>query len=198
MEVAFNVAWGPISQIAVPLLDLKSAVELAVGAHGWWKARQRSVSLLEMVLSGGGALVPSFAFNLRRYVAACQTAEFRGIAWFDGRLESLRLPNASTAIKGDAGLLCLRALTTVLLALYDVESTCVVLSHIIPNCLVNYDLEDDCIRVDGPFISSVRNFTSAVNAEEQCSTLRKNLHGSLNEEYNKLFSAPACDFSSSR
>lgn len=43
MELAFNAAWGPLSQIAVPLFDVKSAVQLAVGAYGWWKARERSM-----------------------------------------------------------------------------------------------------------------------------------------------------------
>jgi len=54
MELAFNAAWGPLTQIAVPLINVKSAVQLAVGAYGWWKARERTLSLLEMIKSEEG------------------------------------------------------------------------------------------------------------------------------------------------
>ena len=94
MELAFNVAWGPISQVALPLLDVKAAVELAMGAYGWWKARERSLSLVEMIQVGGGQLSPSINFNIHRYIAARHNTHVRGIAWFDGRLESLPLPRA--------------------------------------------------------------------------------------------------------
>jgi hypothetical protein len=46
MEVAFNVAWGPLTQVAIPLIDVKGVVELALGVYGWWKARERSMSLI--------------------------------------------------------------------------------------------------------------------------------------------------------
>jgi hypothetical protein len=62
MEVAFNVAWGPISQIAVPFFDIRSAVQLAVGAYGWWTARERTLSLSEIVQAGGGRIAPSLSF----------------------------------------------------------------------------------------------------------------------------------------
>jgi hypothetical protein len=75
MEVAFNVAWGPLSQIAVPLIDIKSTVELAVGAYGWWKARERSMSLIETISANGGRLAPSLSFVLPRYLVACQHSE---------------------------------------------------------------------------------------------------------------------------
>jgi hypothetical protein len=188
MEVAFNVAWGPLSQIAVPLIDIKSTVELAVGAYGWWKARERSWSLIETISANGGQLAPSLSFVLPRYLAACERSEFRGIAWFDGRLESVCLPKASTSAKGDAGLLCLRAVTIALLALYDVEATSAVLVHIIPRYLTNYNLQDGNIEVDGPFIACVRHFVKSIGAEEQCSTLRQNLHGRVDEKYHKMFS----------
>ena len=187
MEVAFNVAWGPLSQIAIPLIDVNAAIQLAVGAYGWWKARERSVSLIELVNGNGGRLSASLSFNMSRYLMACQSSEFRGIAWFDGRLESVPVPNASTAKFGDAGMVCLRAITTALLALYNIDSTTAVLAHIIPHCLINYDLEHDPIVLDGPFLTTVRQLVSGIAAEEYCNAMRKRIQERVDEEYHKLF-----------
>ena len=190
MEVAFNVAWGPLSQIAIPLIDVNAAIQLAVGAYGWWKARERSVSLIELVNGNGGRLSASLSFNISQYLMACQSSEFRGIAWFDGRLESVPVPNASTAKFGDAGMICLRAITTALLTFYNIDSTTAVLAHIIPHCLINYDLERDPVVVDGPFLTTVRQFVSGIAAEEHCNTVRKRIQERVDVEYRKLFSTP--------
>jgi hypothetical protein len=186
MELAFNVAWGPLSQIAVPLIDVNSAVQLAVGAHGWWKARQRSVSLMEMIHANGGHLAPSSSFNTQRYRDVRHASEFRGIAWYDGRLESVPLPNASTGTFGDPGLLCLRAITTALLTLCKEESTVAVLAYVIPHCLLNYDLEGEPLAADGPFLTALTQFVSSIAAEENCSTMKKTLHLHVDELLDRM------------
>lgn len=61
--------------------------QLAVGAYGW---RERAVSLMQMIQAGGGQLVPSFS-------AARQSGKVTGIKWFNGKLESILLPQTSTA-----------------------------------------------------------------------------------------------------
>lgn len=189
MEVSFNVAWGPLSQIAVPLIDDNSAIQLAVGAYGWWKAKERSMSLVEMINANGGHLAPSISFNLSHYLSVRQRFQFHGIVWFDGRLESIPLPNASTGKLGDPGLMCLRAVTTALLALYNVDCTTAVLAHLIPHCLINYNLEDnDRVVANGPFLDCVRQFATSVANEEHCDALRKELHRCVDEAYKKLFS----------
>src|SRR5271156_139733 len=199
MELSFNVAWGPISQIAVPFLDVSSAVQLAVGAYGWWKARERTMSLAEMVRANGGLLAPSTTFNFFRYLSVRESGELRGIAWFDGRLESVPVPKASTGKSGDAGLSCLRAITTTLLVLFYVDSVTVVLAHIIPRRLINYDLEHEPVDASGPFLTSIRQFVEGVAAEENCDIVRRTLLGQFNEEYKNLFpgslgSVPLEDF----
>jgi hypothetical protein len=155
MELSFNVPWGPLSQIAIPLVDVNGAVQLAIGAYGWWKARERSLSLIETIATCG-QLSPSTNFNELRYDAARRTTEVRGIAWYDGRLESLPCPGASTGTMGDKGLICLRAITTALLAIYDVNATTAILAHIIPKHLINYDFGDRVLFIDGPVLSSIR------------------------------------------
>ena len=187
MELAFNVAWGPISQIAVPFIDVSSAVQLAVGAYGWWKARERTMSLAEMVCANGGRLAPSTTFNFSRYLSIRESDQLRGIAWFDGRLESVPVPKASTGQSGDAGLSCLRAITTALLVLYDVDSVTVVLAHIIPRRLINYDLEHEPVNASGPFLTTIRQFVAGVAAEEKCNIAKRTLLGKIDEGYKTLF-----------
>jgi hypothetical protein len=188
MELAFNVAWGPISQIAVPLLDVKTAVQLAAGAYGWWKARERSITLLDLVQAVGGQLAPCSAFNIFRYQTVRRTNEVRGIVWHDGRLEAVPLPRASTGNWGDLGLICLRAVTTALLALYNVDATTAVLTQIIPKRLINYDVEDMTLVPDGPFVACVRQFVDSVAAEEEVNTLRTDLWRRLDITLDEILS----------
>jgi hypothetical protein len=188
MELSFNVAWGPISQVAIPLLDVKTAVQLAVGAYGWWKARERSITLVDMVRAIGGQLAPCTTFSLSRYQSARRATEVRGIVWYDGRLESVPLPRASTGNWGDLGLICLRAVTAALLALYSVDATTGVLSHIIPKRLINYDVEDTTLEEDGPFRACVRQFVESVAAEEEANTLRTDLWRRLDVAMDEMLS----------
>lgn len=75
MEIQFGVNWGPLNGITVPFLDLKSAVELAVGAYGWWKARERSQSLVQVLSSAGCELSPCSTFDMHQYISRCALVE---------------------------------------------------------------------------------------------------------------------------
>ena len=189
MEVAFNVAWGPISQVATPLLDIKTAVELAMGAYGWWKARERSLSLVDMIRGAGGQLSScKHCFNVSRYRRARPNSEMRATAWYDGRLEAFSLPHASTATFGDDGVMYLRALTTALLALYNLESTSAILTRIIPEFLIAYESPNSRLVADGPFIHCIRQFVKSVASEEQSDTIRTRLWSQVDEQYNNMLS----------
>lgn len=65
----FKADRGPLSQINAPYLDIKSVVQLAVGAYGWWKARERVQSLAQVLDSAGFELAPCGTFNARVYTA---------------------------------------------------------------------------------------------------------------------------------
>jgi hypothetical protein len=68
MELGFSVSRaGPLSQISVQLLTLDTAVHLATGAYGWWKARERSASFADLIAIDGGHLVSTSSFNLVQY-----------------------------------------------------------------------------------------------------------------------------------
>ena len=80
----------------------------------------------------------------------------QGIAYSNGELELLTLPKASTALDGDSGLICLRALVTAVLCLFDVAATTAILAQVIPDNLIHYELDDQPLNVEGPLLSSLR------------------------------------------
>lgn len=131
---------------------------------------------------------------MARYLVACRACRFRGIAWLDGRLEAVPLPNASTANLGDAGVTCLRAIVTALLALYDIASTTEVLAYVILCLLIKHDLDGEHHEAAGPFLQSVRQYVKGVADEELCSTMRKQLHNCVDEEYRPLMSEKKFSF----
>lgn len=89
---------------------------------------------------------------------------------------------------GDGGFICLRAITTALLAIYDINNTSAVLGRIIPESLINYDLGDGRIIADCPFSSSIWQFLAAVSMEEQTNILRKDLWRRVDEEFKRMLS----------
>src|SRR5436305_10481905 len=104
MDLGFNVNRGPLSQINLSIMSFDMAVHLATGAYGWWKARSRSETLSEVLASKYGQLSASTRFNHATYVSARSRQHIRGVAFNEGRLESLDLPKASTAMDGDIGM----------------------------------------------------------------------------------------------
>lgn len=64
-----------------------------------------------------GRLAPSTSLDMAHYLKLREANEFRGISWFDGRLESVALPRASTGSMGKAGHVYLRAITLLLISI---------------------------------------------------------------------------------
>jgi hypothetical protein len=75
MALQFAVNKGPLSQIVVPLFDLKSAAQLAVGVYGWWKARERVASLAQVLETANCELSPTSTFDLQVYKNRCAPKE---------------------------------------------------------------------------------------------------------------------------
>jgi hypothetical protein len=71
MELGFNVRnAGPLSQVSFHIISLDTAVYLATGAYGWWKARERSKSLIKLLEFGTGKLISPSSFNLPQYASS--------------------------------------------------------------------------------------------------------------------------------
>ena len=116
--------------------------------------------------------------NKERNVNACRRgceSVVQGAAVLDGRLASFPLPRASTAIEGDAGQICLRALVVSLLCFYATDTVTNVLAEVVPQALVHYEQEGDILTIEGPVLAAFRQYVVAVAAEEDSNRLRQQL-----------------------
>lgn len=176
MELGFSVAAGPLSQISVSLFSVELAVQLATGAYGWWKLRDRAQSLSLLVESKGSQISATSTFNLLRYVDRRKDGLIRGVARNpDGILSCITLPNASTASSGDAGLACLRAVVCALLCFYNASTVLDILVGVLPGTLYNSHQEDGNQAIEGPLLSSLRDYVKAAAVEEDSDDLRQKL-----------------------
>ena len=76
MELAFNVGWSPISQIALLLIDVHSIVQPSLGAHSWWKARERCMSLVGLIQSAEGRVA-----HVTRLTCSSISLRVKGQMW---------------------------------------------------------------------------------------------------------------------
>src|SRR5271154_1279654 len=173
MELAFNVNAGPLSQIGVQIVTLDAAVQLAIGAYGWYKARERSHSLSQLLSARGGNLISTSSFNKDVYNRNRQhQGQVLGVVVQNGAVVSTELPKASTAINEHAGQACLRALTTGILCFYSVDATTSILSELIPFALLQLEQEDAVVKMEGPLFNGLKQFVSAIAVEEDSNTYR--------------------------
>ncbi|KAJ7656627.1 hypothetical protein B0H17DRAFT_1098301 [Mycena rosella] len=172
MELGFSVKRGPLTQISLPILGLDTAVHLAVGAYGWWKARERHMSLAHQLETNGAYLTTVTSFNRTTYLSAHEgTAVRRAAMVQQGALSSVQLPNASTA-KDDVAM-CIRALVTALFCFFTEEGVTEIVSNVMPDFLLRYDLEDVKIPIDGPLRAALRQYIVTVQTEEDSDSLRQ-------------------------
>jgi hypothetical protein len=193
MELAFTIPGaGPLSQIGVHILSFDTAVHLATGAIGWWKSRNRYISLTESISASKTSLVCTSAFNAATYKERRrQTGLVRGLAVQRSGLCAIPGSVQQTAISSDPGMDCLRALTTGLLCLYNVHNTTRVLADIIPFGMLQPDQEDETPAFEGPLLSSLRDWVTSVAAEEDCNTFRRHLSELVSSAQNGLISTRA-------
>ncbi|KAL8722210.1 MAG: hypothetical protein Q9225_001255 [Loekoesia sp. 1 TL-2023] len=174
MSIAFTVNAGPLTQIGLELASLPTAYALATGAYGWFKARERSKSLQELLSVSGGQLVSTSSFNLRSYrdIRTDHTS-MQGVVVQDRKVQRTSLPKGSTAIPEHPGTACLRALTTGLLVLHKTEAVVEILQDLIPYGLVQLNQEDTHLEIDRALLTSLKQWVSAVALEEDSDLFRK-------------------------
>ena len=172
-SIAFSVNAGPLSQIGLELAALPTAYQLATGAYGWYKARERSKSLQELLVLSGGELVSTSSFNLNRYTLVRNDhTSLQGVVVQEYRVQRTSLPKGSTAIPGHPGIACLRALTTALLCIYKLEAVVEVLQDLIPFALVQLHQEDVSLTFEDALLSSLNQWVNAVALEEDSDMFR--------------------------
>lgn len=173
MSIAFAVNAGPLAQVGLEIASLPAAYQLATGAYGWFKARERSKSLQELLSVSGGQLVSTSSFNLTLYkdIRTDHTA-MQGVVVQDQKVQRTTLPKGSTAIPDHPGAACLRALTTGLLCLYETEAIVEILQDLIPYALVQLNQDDTSLEIEGALLASLRQWVSAVTLEEDSDIFR--------------------------
>lgn len=183
MELGFSVAAGPLSQISVSLFSVELAVQLATGAYGWWKVRDRTQSLARLVGSKGAQISATSTFNLLRYVDRRQDSLLRGVARNpDGILSCVTLPNASTASAGDAGMVCMRAVVCALLCFYSTPTVLEILISALPGTLYTSNQEGGNENIEGPLLSALRDYIKAAAIEEDNDGLRQRLQDTVDSK----------------
>ena len=173
MSLSFNANYGPLAQIGLEITSLPTAVQLATGAYGWYKAKERTKSLQQMLSISGGQLVTTSSFNYKYYKAVRQDhTAMQGVVVQDHRVQRTTLPKGSSAVPQDPGAACLRAVTAGLLCLLDVEAVVEILQDVIPHSLVQLNQEGHLLEIEGALLTSLKQQVSAVALEEDSDMFR--------------------------
>ena len=176
MNVAFRARCGPLEQVGLQIIGLDQAIQLATGAYGWYKAKERTQSLTQLLSTKGASLVSTSSFDKRVYVEyRSQRGQLLGVVIQNSSVASTTLPIASTAIPDDPGHACLRALTTGLLCFFKTDATVSILAELIPHALLQLEQEDTTINIEGPLLTGLRQYVIAIAAEEDSNTVRTEL-----------------------
>ena len=187
MDVTFNVPnAGPLTAVSLHLLSFRTAVHLATGAYGWWKAKERTRSLSECLAANKAALVGTTSFNSLQYKETRRQGFIQGLVVEEGRLRNVQGHIETTAVLDDFGKDCLRAITTGLLCFYGVASTVTILSDTVPFGLVQTEQDDGNLDFSGSNLTSLAEFVTAVATEEDCNTFRRHLLQQASDYQNAL------------
>ena len=187
MSIAVNLKGGPFSQVGLEIVSLATAYQLATGLYGWYKARERSQSLTDLLSVSGGELVSTSSFNVSLYRRTrSQHSMVHGVVVQDRKVQRTELPKASTAIPDHPGTACLRALTAGLLCMFAHDTTVEILQDLIPFALVQLHQDDTTIEFEAALLASLRHWVSAVMAEEDSDIFRDHMQQEINLKQSKL------------
>lgn len=176
MDISFNIPRaGPLSQISAHIVSLDTAIWLATGAVGWWKAKERSMSLTKTLAARKMSLVSTTSFNYAEYRKVRDHGPITGLSARLGTLRQLENGAESTAVTDNASIDCLRALATGLLCFYSEQLTSIILTDIIPHGLLHSEQEGNYFEFDGPSFASLSEWIRAVAEEEDYNNFRQRL-----------------------
>jgi len=192
MSLSFSVNnAGPLSQVGIEIFSIQTAVELAIGAYGWFKATERSKSLEQILSVSGGELVCTSSFNYNFYRdLRTQQGMMQGVVVQNRAMLRTPLPKASTAIPDHAGMACLRALTAGILCFSNPDTAIVMLQDLIPYALVQLHQDDTVLEIEGPLLTSLKQWVSIVASEEDSNNFRDYLLREAAVQESRLTGAP--------
>lgn len=163
LEGASELASGKPLTLTRRLME--AICQLTIGRYGWYKVPERSKAL-SVMLSGRAQLKAPTSFRPDWYKNFREQHKGTRGVFARGWVTAVNLPNGSTEISSDPAWSCLRALTLCLSCFCNENGTVAVLEKLIPDCLLHYDMEDDKVVFEGPFLMSLREWVAAVLSEE--------------------------------
>ncbi|RYP56084.1 hypothetical protein DL771_012147 [Monosporascus sp. 5C6A] len=179
VSVVVNVNGTPLEQASVKEVSVsvvKTAIQLATGAYGWFKATERSQSLTQILSADGAELKSTSSFNLKRYVECREEHNaMQGVIIEGGATKAISMPKASTAVSATPGMSCLRAITACLLCLCSKDSIIAILGQLIPFGLVQHTMDDGKLQFEGPLLASLKQWVTTVALEEESNKFKDHL-----------------------
>jgi len=187
LSLGFTVNSGPLSQVNIDVISLRTAVQLATGVYGWFKGIERSQSLTQLLSASGAHLVTTTSFALEHYVGLREEHDaMRGVVIEKGGMRAVEMPKASTAISPISGVTCLRALTSCLLCLCTTEAATAMLQRLIPYALLQYEVEEETLEFEGPLLIGLKQWVSAVAVEEESNKFKEYLLRNVDQSLQQL------------
>ncbi|KAI9720424.1 MAG: hypothetical protein M1812_002930 [Candelaria pacifica] len=193
MELAVAISKGPFNQIAFPLISLDSAIQLAIGAAGWYKGRERALSLQQTFHARQASLVPADTFIRERYrrLRDGYGGVYGAVVGPSRKLLNIPLPGASTAVTEDPGLDCLRALIVGLSCFVDEQQTISLLKESLPQYMLHYNQDDpdQPQALEGACLAATIQFVIAVRHEDGVDRLKEHLHAAVSRGLERVTNA---------
>ncbi|KAK3983800.1 hypothetical protein QBC44DRAFT_391434 [Cladorrhinum sp. PSN332] len=190
LSVTLNVNGTPLESANINGLSigaLKTALQLATGASGWFKAAERSQSLTQVLSSAGMQLKSASSFHLRRYQQLREDYDaMQGVVVENGVSTTFPLPKASTGVSDIPGMSCLRAVTVCLACICNEDSAASILKELVPFGLLDHDMKDGELDMEGPLLASLKEWVRSVFLEESSNKFRDHLLKRADEELNML------------
>ena len=194
MSVGFTVSAGPLAQVSIEVASLRTAIQLATGAYGWFKGYERSQSLTQLLSANRAPLKTTSSFALERYVGLREEHHaMQGVVIENGKMRVVEMPKASTAISDIPGITCLRALTCCLLCLCTADATTAMLQQLIPYALVQHEMDDGVLEFEGPLQAGLKQWVSTVALEEESNKFKDYLLQSVDQDLQKVQTGPGLD-----
>ena len=198
MEVGFSVTslgLGPISEVSINREIITAAVYLATKTYGWYKSRERILTLQQTLSSRGVELVAASTFNKKHYLDYVQKHSTTwGIAVSMSNFASrIRLPKGSSAMEGLPGSLCLRALSIGLLCFVDKEQVPSILKDVLPLWMFHYEQEEKEVVIEGPLLAALKQYVISVNTEDGADDLRSEILSYTDSQLQRLTHATTVD-----
>ncbi|KAK0619062.1 hypothetical protein B0T14DRAFT_602962 [Immersiella caudata] len=142
------------------------------------KAGEKSKSLHQQLFKiSGRTLTPSSSFKTQQYSFVLSSRnQILGVFVRDGQLLPMALPRASTAFSEDPATVCLRAIVTGLLSLYDADATTAIITAFIPGTLARHPDERAEFDISPPVMAAFRDDIEGIEAvavEEDNNLLRQ-------------------------